>query len=92
MADLHSDDDKRVERGSGGEQHAPPPPSHEGPPRDEHSHEPLGPVTPDPDTPLGDTTEVHDEIIPQDLPIDHPGRKEAERLAAEGDGTTRGNR
>jgi hypothetical protein len=58
---------------------------------DSTSREPLGPLTPDDDTPLGDTPEAHDEIIPQDLPKDHPGRQEAERQAAQGDGTVRGN-
>lgn len=53
--------------------------------------EPLGPFTPDQETPLGDTPEAHDEITPHDLPKDHPGREEAERQAAEGDGTTRGD-
>ena len=53
--------------------------------------QPLGPATPDSREDLGDTPEAHDEIIPEDLPKDHPGRQEAERLAAEGDGTTRGN-
>src|SRR4051794_31242185 len=46
----------------------------------------------DDERPLGDTPEAHDEIIPQDLPRDHPGRIEAERQAAAGDGTTRGHR
>lgn len=67
------------------------PDGHEGLPRDENSHEPLGPLTPDPGRPLGDTAEAHDEIVPADLPKDHPGRREAERLAAERDGTTTGN-
>ncbi|MDQ3631381.1 MAG: hypothetical protein M3417_09005 [Actinomycetota bacterium] len=53
--------------------------------------EPIGPVTPDHQTPLGDTPEAHDEIVPQDLPKRHPGRRAAERLARDGDGTTRGN-
>jgi hypothetical protein len=53
--------------------------------------QPLGPATPDSREDLGDTPEAHDEIIPEDLPKSHPGRQEAERLAAEGDGTTRGN-
>jgi hypothetical protein len=53
--------------------------------------QPLGPATPDSRRPLGDTPEAHDEIIPEDLPKDHPGRHEAERQAAEGDGTARGN-
>jgi hypothetical protein len=48
-------------------------------------------MTPDDERPLGDTPEAHDEIVPQDLPIDHPGRQEAERQADEGDGTVRGN-
>jgi hypothetical protein len=48
-------------------------------------------MTPDDETPLGDTPEAHDEIVPEDLPKDHPGRQEAERMAEEGDGTTRGN-
>lgn len=52
--------------------------------------EPLGPMTPDDETPLGDTPEAHDEISPHDLPVDHPGRREAERRAAERGGTTSG--
>src|SRR4028119_61871 len=50
--------------------------------------EPLGPLTPDDQTPLGDTPEAHDEISPHDLPPGHPGRKEAERRAAAGAGGT----
>jgi hypothetical protein len=61
------------------------------PPHDEEHEEPLGPVTPDRETGLGDTPEVHDEITPHDLPKDHPGRREAERQAEEGGGTTRGD-
>src|SRR5204863_1373480 len=34
------------------------------PPHDEDANEPLGPMTPDSQTPLGDTPEVHDEISP----------------------------
>lgn len=64
---------------------------HAPPPHDERADEPLGPLTPDDETPAGDTPEAHDEIIPQDLPKDHPGRQAAEREAAEGDGTVRGN-
>jgi hypothetical protein len=60
------------------------------PPHDKESDEPLGPVTPDEETDLGDTPEAHDEISPHDLPKDHPGRKQAEREAGDG-GTTRGN-
>ena len=40
--------------------------------------------------PLGDTPEAHDEISPHDLPLDHPGRDEAEELARGNDGTARG--
>jgi hypothetical protein len=58
---------------------------------DSTADEPLGPMTPDDERPLGDTPEAHDEIVPEDLPKDHPGRLEAERQAAEGDGTVRGN-
>ncbi|MDX6687228.1 MAG: hypothetical protein QOK49_2734 [Baekduia sp.] len=78
--------------GTGGENSAPPEhPSHEGAPHDQGAEEPLGPATPDAETDLGDTPEAHDEIVPEDLPKDHPGRRAAERQAAEGDGTVRGN-
>jgi hypothetical protein len=40
--------------------------------------------------PLGDTPEAHDEINPHDLPLDHPGREEAEDVAGGAEGTTRG--
>jgi hypothetical protein len=85
---------ERASHESGGEQGtAPAQPTHSGPPRDRGSHEPLGPVTPDPERPAGDTAEAHDEISPHDLPPGHPGRAEAERLADdESDGTTVGNR
>jgi hypothetical protein len=63
---------------------------HPPPPHDRKAEEPLGPVTPDDETDLGDTPEAHDEISPHDLPKDHPGRQEAERQAGE-EGTTRGN-
>ena len=53
--------------------------------------EPLGPVTPDEETPAGDTPEAHDELSPVDLPKDHPGRQEAERQSGGIDGTTEGN-
>jgi hypothetical protein len=78
----------------GGEQSAPPSdPTHEGPPRDQGSHEPLGPLTPDPERPVGDSAEIHDDISPHDLPPGHPGRAEAERDAERSEsGTTRGNR
>lgn len=64
---------------------------HDPPPHDETAHEPLGPLTPDDETPAGDTPEAHDEISPLDLPRDHPGRAEAERDAEGTEGTTRGN-
>lgn len=60
------------------------------PPHDEDAKEPLGPVTPDEETPVGDTPEAHDEISPHDIPKDNPGRREAERMAGE-QGATRGN-
>jgi hypothetical protein len=77
----------------GGEQGPPLESTHEGSPRDQRSHEPLGPVTPDEGRPVGDTREAHDEISPHDLPKGHPGRTEAEREASESEsGATRGNR
>ena len=45
----------------------------------------------DDQTPLGDTPEAHDEISPHDLPMGHPGRSAAARMAAgSSQGTTRG--
>lgn len=77
----------------GGDQIPPLETTHEGPPRDQESSEPLGPATPDEGRPLGDTAEAHDGITPHDLPKGHPGRKEAERQADRSpSGTTRGNR
>ena len=64
---------------------------HDGAPHDDNAKEPLGPFTPDEETPLGDTPEAHDEISPHDIPLDNPGRPEAERLARGKDGTTKGN-
>jgi hypothetical protein len=65
---------------------------HDPPPHDEDAREPLGPFTPDSETPLGDTPEAHDELTPHDLPTDHASRDAAEREAAErGDGTFRGD-
>ena len=61
------------------------------PPHDSEASEPLGPMTPDDETPAGDTPEAHDEISPHDLPPGHPGREEAERQAGGGDDTTRGD-
>jgi hypothetical protein len=61
-------------------------------PHDSDSEEPLGPLTPDDETELGDTPEAHDEISPHDLPVGHPGRKAAEEQAARrGDGVTQGD-
>jgi hypothetical protein len=63
-----------------------------GSPHGEGGEEPLGPITPDEETELGDTPEVHDGIAPHDLPKDHPGRAEAERQAQEADdGLAEGN-
>jgi hypothetical protein len=46
----------------------------------------------DTETPLGDTTEAHDEITPHDLPKDHPGRAAAEREARHSrEGIVQGN-
>jgi hypothetical protein len=61
------------------------------PPHDDDADEPLGPMTPDDETPLGDTPEAHDRLSPVDLPPDHPGRQEAEREAGGTEGTTKGN-
>jgi hypothetical protein len=55
------------------------------------TEEPLGPLTPDDETPAGDTPEAHDEITPHDLPPDHPGRQAAEEQAGGSGGTTRGD-
>ncbi|HEV2059186.1 MAG TPA: hypothetical protein VGR11_07500 [Solirubrobacteraceae bacterium] len=65
--------------------------THEAPPHDQESSEPLGPVTPDDETPLGDTPEAHDEISAHDLPLDHPGREEAEHRAGGPEEITRGD-
>lgn len=40
--------------------------------------------------PLGDTPEAHEEIIPEDLPLSHPGRQAAEAQAAEESATESG--
>jgi hypothetical protein len=61
-------------------------------PHNDEADEPLGPATPDDQSPAGATPEVHGEITPHDLPKDHPGRPEAEREAAENGGVTSGNR
>jgi hypothetical protein len=62
---------------------------------DEQEPIPSSHLIPDDETPAGDTPEAHDEMNPHDLPIDHPGRMEAERQAGDGeddDRTTRGDR
>ena len=54
---------------------------------------PSAHMSPDPggdESPLGDSSQVHDEVSPHDLPVGHPGRAAAERIAGEG-GTTRGH-
>lgn len=85
---MHDDDKDRTPEapgmgsGTGGENTDKP---------EDTGDQPLGPATPDDRRPLGDTPEAHDEIIPEDLPKDHPGRHEAERQAAAGDGTAQGN-
>jgi hypothetical protein len=61
------------------------------PPHDTEADEPLGPVTSDEETDLGDTPEAHDEISPHDLPPDHPGRRAAEDLDGGEGGTPKGN-
>ena len=52
--------------------------------------EPLGPFTPDGQTPLGDTPEAHDEITEHDLPRDHPGRRAVAARTHGQSGTTTG--
>jgi hypothetical protein len=64
---------------------------HDPPRHDDTADEPLGPLTPDDETPAGDTPEAHDELSPVDLPPDHPGRREAERQSGGIGGTTEGN-
>ncbi len=66
-------------------------PGHDPAPHDKEASEPLGPMTPDDETELGDTPEAHDEISPHDLPPDHPGREKAEDMAGGDADTTRGN-
>lgn len=64
---------------------------HSAPPHESEAREPLGPVTPDHETPLGDTPEAHDEISPHDLPPGHPGRQAAEEQSGGRKGTTQGH-
>ncbi len=60
------------------------------PPHNREATEPLGPMTPDDETPAGDTPEAHDELTPHDLPRDHPGRGAAAGRAGGEAETTRG--
>ncbi|HWH96556.1 MAG TPA: hypothetical protein VNT03_22025 [Baekduia sp.] len=90
-AEDRKPDSPGVSSDIGGENLAEAETTHGAPPHDSGAEEPLGPLTPDDERPLGDTPEAHDEIIPEDLPKDHPGRNEAEHQAATGDGTVRGN-
>ncbi len=71
-------------------------PRHDPSPHHDDAQEPLGPLTPDDGTALGDTPEAHDEVSPHDLPKDHPGRVAAERqaeanVARGGEYTTQGD-
>ena len=53
-----------------------------GDPQSDHTDPiPATHLAKDEETPLGDTSEAHDEISPHDLPKDHPGRLAAERQA-----------
>lgn len=59
-----------------------------GDPRSDHTDPvPSTHLAKDEETPLGDTSEAHDELSPHDLPKDHPGRHAAERQ-----GVTEGTR
>jgi hypothetical protein len=46
------------------------------------ARDPVPAITVDEQAPLGDTNAVHDGLIPEDLPKDHPGRHEIERRHA----------
>jgi hypothetical protein len=60
--------------------------------RDEEDWDvPSAHLIPDDQRPAGDTPEVHDEINPHDLPIDHPGRMAAEAQAGTLASETTGN-
>ncbi|MDX6731317.1 MAG: hypothetical protein QOC54_1265 [Baekduia sp.] len=56
---------------------------------DDHT-DPVPGLGADDQRPLGDTPDAHDEIIPQDLPKDHPGRQAVEEEAAALGGATPG--
>lgn len=64
--------------------------THPVPPHDKAASEPLGPATPDHETPAGDTPEAHSETSPHDLPKDHPGRADLVDEVGE-DGTKKSN-
>jgi hypothetical protein len=51
--------------------------------------DPVPGVGADDSRPLGDTPQAHDDLLPQDLPKDHPARRAAEARAAERTRTTR---
>jgi hypothetical protein len=46
---------------------------------DADASDPIPAVVIDEDAPLGATSDSHDELIPEDLPRDHPGRPEVKR-------------
>ena len=60
------------------------------PPHDGERDEPLGPFTPDDETPAGDTPEGHDDITAHDLPKGSEARRAAEEEAG-ADRPVRGN-
>lgn len=60
------------------------------PPHDGEHDEPLGPITPDDQSPAGDTPEVHDDLTAHDLRPGTESRKAVEEDVGE-DGVTRGN-
>lgn len=62
------------------------------PPHDQSHDEPLGPFTPDDESPGGSTPEVHGSLSPHDVPKDSPNRRAIEELVdEEGGEATRGN-
>jgi len=50
----------------------------QGDPEGEEQRDGLVSELTDDETPVGDTTEVHDEITPRDLPPGHPSRGETD--------------
>jgi len=61
----------------------------EAPPHDDEHDEPLGPMTPDDESPVGATPEVHDDISPHDIPKSNPMRREVIKRAGGEDETLR---